>query len=238
MIRSYKKVSKLNNSIQGGMTYHNLSINNHFISKQILYNSSTGNTGMTGNDGPIYIGIYTGPTGYNITGPTGPNGITNIIYGSKGLTGPTGPTGYQTNTGPIGPLGYSGISYKGSTGYTGLDGSTGITGPTSPSIVYSNISSTFSGVSSIYNQPITTINLSSACYIQWYVNITSMSMSSIVTIYFSMDQDIISIPLTGTGSISGSGIYNSDIVFQCYYNGNSSDTFTVSYQIVYIQLFN
>jgi hypothetical protein len=234
MIRSYKQISKLNNSIQGGITYENLNVNNQFI---IIRNPcNTGSIGPTGPIGPPGFCLYTGPTGYNITGPTGMTGLPSINYGYQGSTGMTGPTGINI-TGSYGYTGINGIDYKGPTGTIGNNGAT-FTGPTGPVLSYTNINNTFNGISQLTNQSITTIQLTSSYYVQWYVKLTSTNISGISIIYFGFDQDIQMIPLKGTTSISGSGIYNSDIIFQCYYYGNSSDIFTISYEIGYIQLFN
>lgn len=251
MIRSYKKVSQLNNSIQGGITCENLNIRNRLISTQTLYNSATGPTGATGNYGPIYPGIYTGPTGNNLTGPTGSIGISVISYGLQGSTGYTGPTGYQTYTGIKGPTGENGYSYQGNTGYIGMTGEYNeITGPTGPSISYSKISNTFNGVSSSSNQPIRTISLNTPCYVQWSIKLTSTNISDIVTIYFGFGDNMVpfignifnvyydSILVSQSPHATGNGIYSSDITFQCYYDGDSSDTFKISYEIVYMKLFN
>jgi hypothetical protein len=238
MIRSYKTISKLNNSIQGGITCNNLNIQNQLISSQIIYQSYTGPTGPTGFNGPINYGIQTGPTGFNETGPTGIIGPLIIIYGDQGQTGPTGPIG-KNIIGPIGPTGENGINYIGPTGITGYSGDTNNKqGPTGPSLTYTKISNTFDGVNNTSNQPITTITLSNYYYVQWYVKLTATSSSDVITIYFGVDQDSQMIPLSGTTSISGSGIYNSDITFQYYYNSTSSNTFSIYYQIGYIQLFN
>ncbi len=237
MIRSYKKISQLNNSIQGGITCQNLNIQNQLISSQIIYQTFTGPTGPTGYDGPINYVDQTGPTGYNNTGPTGMSGSTYYTYGYTGCTGMTGPIGYNI-IGSTGYTGLSGINYTGSTGITGYTGSvSNVIGPTGPSLTYTKLSNTFSGISSSSNQSITSISLNRSNYVQWYVKIISTS-SNLMKIYFGFDQDIQMIPVIGITSISGSGIYNSDIVFQCYYQGNSSDTFTLSYQIGYISLFN
>ncbi len=238
MIRSYKKISQLNNSIQGGITCQNLNIQNRLISSQIIYQSYTGPTGITGYAGPINYTSVTGPTGFNTTGPTGNIGIPTITYGQQGSTGPTGPIGHNIY-GPYGPTGEDGINYIGSTGTTGYTGTiTNFTGPNGPTISYTKLSNTFHGVNSSSYQTITTLELTREYYVQWYVKLTATSSTDIVTIYFGFDQDVQMIPLYGTSSISGSGIYNSTIKFQCYYDSSSSNTFTISYQIGYIQLFN
>lgn len=238
MIRSYKTISKLNNSVQGGITCNNLNIQNQLISSQIIYKSYTGPTGSTGFNGPINYGIQSGPTGFNVTGPTGTMGPVIIVYGEQGSTGPTGPVGYNI-LGPIGPTGINGINYIGPTGSTGYTGQiTNFTGPAGPTLTYTKISDTFNGLNSSSYQPIRMITLSNYYYVQWYVTLTSTSLSDIVIIYFGFDQDVQMIPLLGTKSISGSGIYNSDIIFQCYYNPQTTNSFSIDYQIGYIQLFN
>jgi len=238
MIRSYKKISQLNNSIQGGITCQNITIQNQLISSQIIYQSYTGPTGATGYGGPINYKSDTGPTGDNVTGPTGMTGPCLITYGEQGCTGLTGPIGINI-TGSYGPTGDTGIFYTGSTGITGFSGDINdIEGPTGPTITYTKISSTFQGNGSSTPQTILPISLNESYYVQWYVKMTSINTSTVLTIYFGFDQDVQLIPMIGVTSISGSGIYNSDIIFQCYYNGSSTTTFTITYEIGYIQLFN
>lgn len=234
MIRSYKKVSQLNNSVQGGITYNNLTVENRLVLNKLMYYSLTGPTGYPGPSNQV---IYTGPTGFNTTGSTGPIGSYNSVIGQQGSTGLTGPTGYETITGMNGPVGEDGINYQGSTGPIGIFAQV-LTGPPAPTLSYTQITNTFNGVSSLTNQSIVSIDLNKAYYVQWYVKLISTNVSNISTILFGMNQDNQFISLSGVNSISGSGIYNSDIVFQCYYDGYSSDTFTISYQIGYIQLFN
>jgi hypothetical protein len=251
MIRSYKKVSQLNNSIQGAITCRNLNIQNQLVTNQIRYHSETGSTGSTGYTGPFRYGIYTGPTGFNITGPTGPTGISYVITGSQGETGPTGSIGIQNETGPIGSTGKDGETYQGSTGYRGMTGEINmITGPTGSNMSYNSISNTFNIISSSNNQVIKTISLNTSHFVQWSVTLTNTNILDVVTIYVGINQDMI--PFSGNifsvydgnttvaGSLyaTGSGIYNSDITFQCYYNNISNHTFTMSYEIVYISLFN
>ena len=66
-----------------------------------IFGSGIGDTGPTGDTGPIG---YTGDTG--LTGDTGPTGYT----GDTGLTGDTGPTGATGATGATGPMGPTGPS--------------------------------------------------------------------------------------------------------------------------------
>ena len=158
MIRSYKKVSQLNNSIQGGITCNNLTIDNQLISNQIAYNRGhTGVTGQKGYTGPIHYGTITGPTGANITGITGPIGYSNITYGKQGPTGPTGQTGISIS-GYRGPKGEIGYSYVGPTGHQGKAGD-GYTGPTGPNINYTKIMDIYNGSGDTINQTIVTIEL-------------------------------------------------------------------------------
>jgi hypothetical protein len=237
MIRSYKQVSKLNNSIQGGITCNNLTIDNNLISNQVAYNKGiTGLTGLTGYIGYIRNGTTTGPTGYNITGPTGNIGNTKYVDGPTGSTGPTGYTGYSI-IGYQGPQGETGYSYQGSTGPQG-ETAEGYTGPSSNSISYNSISGTYTVTSNTENQSIYLISLTHPYFVQWYVTITSTSSTEVTAIYFGFDKDLELIPLTGNISLSGNGIYSSNIVFQCYYTGNLADSISISYQIGYVQLFN
>jgi hypothetical protein len=238
MIRSYKKISQLNNSIQGGITCQNITIQNQLISSQIIYQSYTGPTGLTGYAGPINYKSDTGPTGDNVKGSTGMTGPSLIAYGEQGCTGPTGPIA-MNQTGMYGPTGDTGIVYIGSTGMTGYTGDiNNVKGPTGPTITYTVINDSFQGNGSSTPQTVVSISLNQSYYVQWFVSITSINTSTVLTIYFGFDQDVQLIPMIGVTCISGSGIYNSDIQFQCYYNGSSTTTFTFKYYIGYIQLFN
>ncbi len=237
MIKSYKKISKLNNSIQGAITCNNLTINNNLISNQVAYNLGlTGVTGSTGPAGPIKYGTLTGPTGANITGPTGKKGNSNITNGNKGPTGPTGPTGISL-VGYDGPKGETGYSYQGPTGHIGKT-ATGYTGPTGPTLTYTSISGSYDGVSSSDNQLITALSLDGNSYlVQWYVNLTSQISSDVIDIYFGFNEDVQMIKMIGN-TLSGYGIYDSsNIIFQCYYY-DGSNTFSIEYNIVYLNLFN
>lgn len=238
MIQSFKKISKLNNSIQGGITCNNLTIGNNLISNQVAYNKGlTGLTGPTGDYGPIKYGSITGPTGYNITGKTGPVGLTNITYGPIGNTGPTGPTGLSI-IGYQGPKGDNGYSYQGPTGHIGPTAA-GYTGPTGPILSYNITTGSYNGTLTSQNETITTITLNDTYFIQWYVEILNYNDTSVVnTIYFGFDKDEQMIKLIGNNNstASGFGIYNSTISFQ-YFNQNQN-TFTISYKISSMKLFN
>ena len=106
-----------------------------------------GDTGHTGDTGPMGDTGHTGDTGpMGDTGHTGDTGPTGYM-GDTGETGHTGPTGHMGDTGHIGETGPTGT-----VGDKGVTGPTGIIGPTGPTTTSSSFSATFINIVSITSQ--------------------------------------------------------------------------------------
>lgn len=239
MIKSFKKISKLNNSIQGGISCNDLTISGKLVSNQIQYNVGiTGPTGPTGYYGPIHYGTTTGPPGPNITGPTGFPGDNTVTVGPTGIKGDEGPTGQSIagNQGPTGPTGYSFVGPKGPTGEAG----DGYTGPTGPTLSIISLANTITVVSSITNQIVYTYTVTKTSYIQWTILLTMNLFETIIVGVHSeniTNDDIYVMSILDGNELTINGIYDAgELSIYYYYDGINS--FDLEYSFQSISLFN
>ncbi|WP_373897602.1 hypothetical protein ACER0A_011940 [Haloimpatiens sp. FM7315] len=199
----------------------------------------TGPTGLRGNPGAVGLTGVTGlrgPTGNQ--GPTGISGVTGVI----GSLGPTGPTG-ELIPGATGPTGFIGP--------TGSDGPTGPTGPNGPTIMSSMSMQATSSAGKVFSSNNTiplnvltndkggaditynagpgtfTLNKRGTYFISFWVNVESITGSTILTVLVSdLCQTIVSVEADNSVSGLPNELYGTGFV-----NITGSTTFHLIYPL-------